>query len=476
MVLNNKKGQNPLKNIKESPKKEEEPPSPEKIEKPEDLVKILKRGCKKISEFKIGLESEKSGIYTDTLTPVQYTGQRGYNTILKKFSEELGWQVTKNERKNIFELQRGDSRLTLESDGRIELSSRPQKTLHDLAREFRIHQNELSEISKIFKIAWLGIGLQPFHSRSKIQYAPKPRHHTILSFFKSKRGGEDYLKKVNGINTNFDYNSEEDAIKKFQVGAKITPIVEAMFVCSPFLNRSVGKFMSHRLSISLNFDPKRTDFRKEFFQKRFSFEQWVDFILQIPMFYIERDEGTIKIPGLTFKKFILNGYKDYKAIFHDFLTHSKTIRTEIRFKADGYIEWRPFDSQPPGLTMSAVALTKGIFYSKKNTFEAIESLVKKWDFPLIMKLRKAAYTKGLAATFNKNEKLLDYAKKLLEIATEGLKNQAVLNAEKEDESIYLEPIKEYVFVKGMSPAEFAVSQWNNGWKKDPQKLIEWCSF
>ncbi|MBU1131284.1 hypothetical protein KJ840_04080 [Patescibacteria group bacterium] len=476
MPVNNKK--NLQKNEKKSDnlKGKEEPPSQEIISKPEDLLKFLKHGYKKTTDLKIGLESEKSGIHTDTLEPVKYSGAKGYNKILEKLHDELGWEVTQNERKNIFELKRGDSRITLEADGRIELSSRPRESLHDLARDFRIHQNELVEVSKLFNIAWLGIGMQPFHGQAKIEYAPKPRYQSFLSYFKNKKGGETILKKINGINTNYDYTSEEDAVRKFQIGSKIAPIVNAMFACSPFMNNGVGKYMSHRLWYFGTFDIRRFQLPKLIYEKNFNFEKWLNFILEINMFYIERDNEIIKLPKIKFKKFLKEGYKNYRCEFNDFYLHMKAVWTETRIKAHGYTEWRPFDSLPPDLTMSTTAVTKGIFYSKKNILDAVEDLVKKWDYSLIMKLRKLAYTKALSGTFNKNEKILDYAKKLLEIATEGLKNQAVFNEEKQDESVYLEPIKEYVMVKGMSPAEYAVKEWNNGWKKNPQKLIEWCSF
>ena len=41
----------------------------------------------------VGIEWERSGIFRDDQTPVPYLGENGYNAILHKLVEEVGWEI-----------------------------------------------------------------------------------------------------------------------------------------------------------------------------------------------------------------------------------------------------------------------------------------------------------------------------------------------------------------------------------------------
>ena len=221
-------------------------------------------------------------------------------------------------------------------------------------------------------------------------------------------------------------------------------------------------------------DRRRRDFKKVFLFSNFSLEKWINFCLDKTIFYILRDNKIVKLNRITFRNFIKRGYKDYKATFEDFELHMQSIWTDIRIK-EQYIEWRSFDTMPPGLVMAAPALTKRILYGSKKVKDAIEDLVKNWTFNDIQKLRRQVYIKALQTQHN-GKKMLDYAKELLNIVDDSLKSFEILNEDKQDESIYLDSLKDYILVKEQSPAEYALEQWNSAWRKDPRKLIEWCAY
>ena len=121
------------------------------IEKADDIVDYY-RQINKERELYVGIEWERSGVYRDTLEPVTYEGDKGYLAVLKKLVAEVGWEIIEGHRNHIIELKRGETRVTIEADGRLELAGSPQKNLHDLAREFRLHANEVEEMGNFLNI------------------------------------------------------------------------------------------------------------------------------------------------------------------------------------------------------------------------------------------------------------------------------------------------------------------------------------
>ncbi|HBB02446.1 MAG: glutamate-cysteine ligase, glutamate-cysteine ligase [Candidatus Peregrinibacteria bacterium GW2011_GWF2_38_29] len=444
------------------------------IKNVDTIVKYFKNSCSGHKEMAIGVECERSGVYKDDLSPVQYVGANGrggYLDILKKLNHELGWEVVYEENGNIYELQRCGTRIGIENDGRLELASKPRLDLHDLAREFLFYNHEISEISKIFGIAFLGMGYQPFSTVKEILYAPRIRAKIIDKLYKSGVEKQKWMKLANGLHINIDYTSEEDAIRKSQILWRISSILAAMFACSPLENGKRAKHLDQRLYVNQRMDKKRIPLQKEFLDKNFSFKKWVDYCVDLPIFYLMRDGKPI-YPKSTFREFIKNSEKTGNIpTIRDFNLHLKSIWSEVRLRK--YIEFRSLDSIPQFLLMSAPVLIKGLLYSE-NALTAVEKLVGDFKYDELMQLRTDVLKENLRANF-RGKSVLSYAKELIDIANENLKSFKNLNEKGEDESVYLEPLKEFIFVKEKSPARYLIEKWEGEWHKDNKKLVEWST-
>ena len=434
-----------------------------------DLLKIYQNACVPRKELMIGFEVERSGIFNTSLQPVNY--QDGYLEIIKKLVNDLGWKIIDSDQKgNIFALKRSNSFIHTEADGRLELVSKPRKTLFALNREYQIHSNEINQISRIFGIRWIPMGMQPFAKTKEIKYCPKKRMKFLKDYFIKLPKGEIQLKKINGIHVNFGYTSEQNAIKKFQTIFRVAPVLVAMFANSPLIGHRFSGHYCSRLSVSQNFDYQRTSVKKEFFEENFDFDKWIDFVINHSMLYFERKNSFIKLNGQTFNDFLKYGFQGFFPIKKDFFLHLKSIWSEVRLKE--YIEFRSFDSLPPHLIPSTAAIIKGLTLNN-DTMDAVNKLMEKVNFEEYCQVRDDVNKLALQANL-KGKKVLSFAKELLEIASTSLKQHSIkTKLTSRDESRFLWPIKEYVFVREQSPAEFVMEMWNGKWHKNPHKLLDW---
>ncbi|MBI2639011.1 hypothetical protein HYW83_05475 [Candidatus Peregrinibacteria bacterium] len=440
-----------------------------------DLLEYYKAGCKKPEEVKIGMEVEKHGIRRNNLQPVTYLDPNGFQNIQKKLIEELNWVAEREEGAYITSMSRGESRLTLEyCEDVCELSGRTHTSIHDLARELRIHQHELSEMSQIFDVVWFGMGYQPFKSDPvKHRRTPLNRFNILEDFFrrKSKLWTETWH-KLCSIQANIDYTSEEDARRKCHILLRLAPFIGAMYAHSPLKDGVNTGFVSYRTHILRKLDRRRFGIRKIFFSKNFGFKEWIDFCKKVPMVTIFRDEKWIPIKNTTFAGFMKNGYGGFRPTLDDWILHVSFIYTDIRIKQ--YMELRVCDSLPPFLIPSLQAVVKAFVYHPDGE-RLITQLTKDWSFMDFCMIGEDIAKNGMFAAL-RGKKLLDYCKQILEIATSNLQSFKILNEKNEDESIYLKPIKEFVFVHEKSPGRWVMEKWEGEWRKNPEKLIEWCSF
>ena len=443
-----------------------------------DILKFFQEASVPKKELLIGLEVERSAVFDKDLSPVQYLGSSGYLAILKKLVEEVGWKISeKDESGNITTLTRGGSEIHIEFDEKLELISKPRKGLFSLCREYEMHAREIDEISKEFGISWISMGWKPFAKKKEIDFAFPHKLNAACRHY-----GEHYSdwqkniytgweKKSDGVHVNFGYTSEKDAIEKFQTLLKISPILMGMFSNSPF---NTGKFSGHldfRAYSSALVCPERTQIHKSFFEETFSFEKWVDYLLDFPMRRIERNGKQIFVP-LMFKDYLKNGFQKYSPRIEDFYMHIKSFWSEMRIKH--YLEYRGIDTVPPHLIPSVPALIRAITLNS-DVMKECQSLVKNWTFSDQLEMREKVYKDALQAETPDGKKVLDLAKELLNIASFSLQERHGEIKHKVDASRFLWPIKEYVLVREQSPAEYVMEQWSGEWHKDPRKLMEWAA-
>lgn len=437
-----------------------------------DLKEYFIKSCKPKEQHLIGIEVEKFGVHADTGRAIVYFEENGSRAIQAKLIEELGWKVTEWQEKYMTEIERCCTRLTLENDGTLELSGKPHKNIHDLSREFRLHQNEVNEISKLFKVSWLGIGNQPFSALEDIQLIRPARYAIIENFLKGRgKSGDEWLKKSASIQGNVDFSSEEDAMRKFQTLLRIAPILSAMFANSPLNNGKLTGYLSYRTHVLQDVDPERFNLRKEFFSKNMDFDEWIEYCLSLPLLFIQRDAEWIPIEKCTFGNFLEKGYNGHRATLEDWILHLSVVYPDARLRS--YIELRSCDSLPPKLVPSFAAMVKGLVYDD-NSPDLIAKITKAWTFTDHAESREAIAREGLYAKVA-GRRILDYARELIVLATENLKKQSMA-AKIEDESVYLQPIKEFVMVQEKSPARVIAEKWEGEWQKNPQQLIDWCSY
>ncbi len=440
----------------------------------QDLIDYYRDISCKPGQEGIGVEFEKIGVDADTGLNISYYGQRGFLAILKRLVSELGWEVIERRGRNILELKRRDTRLTLESDGRIELSGRVHKSIHDLYREFFLHKYEISIVSDMFNVVWLGIGLAPFSWAKDIEIIPKNRVAMTNRYWKSIGGyGVNWSRQTASTHVNVDYHSEADLIRKFQALQRIAPVLTGIYANSPLWRGKLAENLSHRTFIALHTDPSRFDPDPSFFEPDFSMEKWVDFCLKIPMIFIRRDTEWFTPPAnFTFGDFIKKGYRKFRPTIEDFILHESTVYVDVHVKK--YIELRCCDAVPPFLVPSLPALIKGLIYHPAG-LDAIDQMTKGWDYKLVQSLRHRVAKNALQARVGK-VRLFDLAREFLEVADRNLKAMKVYNVREEDESIYLHPLREFLTESKMCPARFIAEHWETKWNKDVKKLMEFCTY
>ncbi len=440
----------------------------------QDLIDYYRDISSQPGGEKIGIECEKIGVDVNTGQNIPYYGTRGFLNILKRLVQELGWDVVVRNGRNILELKRRDTRLTLESDGRIELSGHVHDSIHDLYREFFLHRYEISIISNMFNIIWLGIGMTPLSPAAEIELIPKTRVVMTNRYWEKIGGyGINWSRQTASIHANVDYHSEADLVRKFQAMLKIGPIITGIFANSPIWRGRLTDNLCNRMYLALHSDPIRFDSDPFFFDPDFSIEKWVDYSLKVPMMFLKRKNTWYEVPrNFTFGEFLRRGFRSFRPTIEDFILHESTIYTDVRIKK--YIEIRCCDAVPPVLVASFPALIKGLVYHPDG-LDAIDRMTRGWDYNTVQRLRHRVAKNALQVRVNR-VRLFDLARELLDIADANLKSMRVYNIREEDESIYLHPLREFLIESKMCPARLIAVNWETKWDRNIHKLIEFCAY
>lgn len=441
------------------------------IEKKEELEAFFHNAGKPRERWRVGTEYEKVGINRNTAKAIPYSGPRGVEFILRELIDRFGWEPEEQDG-HIIALARDNAQITLEPGGQIELSGEPCESIHCTHGEFTQHIRELLDVADRLDIVFLGLGMQPVSRLEEIEWVPKKRYR-IMAPYMLKVGtlGQRMMKQTATVQANIDYHDEKDAMAKFRTGMGLTPILIAMFANSPISDGQLNGYRSFREHIWTDTDKNRSGLLKFTFFPDVSFAHYVEYALDVPMYFIVRRGEYIDMTGLTFRQFLQHGYQGQRATIEDWSDHLTTLFPETRIKR--YIEVRSADSQPPQLMPALPALVKGVFYDS-DCLQAGWDLVKGWSWDERMEIYLASHRDALAARI-KRYTLLDLAKELFEIAWEGLRRQAVLNAQGNDETIYLTPLKT-LLSEGKCPADVLIEKWEGELQQDIKKLIDYAAY
>jgi len=437
----------------------------------EDLVGLIRSGEKPREQWRIGTEHEKVGLHEATLRPVPFEGEGGIEALLERLAAEPGMERVREAGRTIA-LQQGVASLTLEPGGQLELSGAPLRTIHETCKEFHDHLELLKRVSDPFGIVWLGLGIQPFHSTEELPRMPKERYEVMRAYLPTR--GElalDMMHRTATVQVNLDFSDEADMARKMRVGLALTPVVSAIFANSSLVGGKDSGFASRRMYIWRHTDPDRTGPLPFAQADGFGYRDYVEWALDVPMFFILRGQRLLPLGRKTFRRFLSDGHEGERATLSDFDLHLTTLFPDVRLKR--FIELRGADAVPPGLTCSLPALWKGLFYDRSSLSEALE-LVRGWTPAQVEAGFQDVARRGLAAELA-GRPVLEWARRVCDLASAGLARIGDRSASGEDERRFLEPVREQLAL-GESPGQQVIERWEGDWHRSAERLIEYARY
>ncbi len=442
----------------------------ELIENKSQLIDYIASGSKPKSEWKVGTEHEKFGFDTQTLKPLGYNQKGGIKDILNGLKEKFGWRA-EYEGENIIALFRDGCSVTLEPGGQLELSGAPLAHIHATCRETYAHLAEVKEVCENYNSAFIGMGFHPLAKKKDIEFMPKGRYK-IMREYMPKVGtlGLDMMKRTCTIQANLDFSSEADMIKKFRVSLALQPIATALFANSPFKNGKANGFLSYRSHIWTDTDNDRCGTIPFVFEDSMSFERYVDYMLDVPMYFAYRDGKYLDASGLSFKDFMqgkLSILPGELPTMKDWEDHLTTAFPEVRLKK--FLEMRGADGGPWRRICALPALWVGILY-EQEALDAAWDMVKDWTQIEHQYLRDKVPKQGLCTQF-RNQKVRDLALQMLELSRLGLAKRNVRGKCGKDETMFLEPLQ-IIADTATTPAERKLGKYHSVWDKDLSRLFE----
>ncbi|WP_026381250.1 glutamate--cysteine ligase [Afifella pfennigii] len=447
------------------------------IESREELVASLEAGCKPQETWRIGTEHEKLPFYRDGNSPVPYAGPNGIEAVLKGMESLLGWEPIYDGDHIIGLLDpTGGGAISLEPGGQFELSGAPLPNLHRTCRETHAHLAQVREVAEPLGIGFLGIGMSPKWTRAATPMMPKQRYD-IMANYMPKVGGKglDMMFRTTTIQVNLDFASESDMVRKMRVGLSLQPIATALFANSPFTEGKPNGFLSWRAEIWRDTDPDRTGLLPFAFEEGFGFERYVDWALDVPMYFVIRDGRYIDMTDITFRAYLerpgANGHANLEPTMGDWMNHLSTLFPEVRLKT--FLEMRGADGGPTRRICALPAFWTGLLYDEE-ALSAAEELTADWSAAEREALRNHVPKTGLATPF-RQETVLTVARRAVEIARTGLKNRAQMSSGGFSEAEYLAPLEETLALR-RTPAEELLSQYRTRWGNSVEPLFSEYAF
>lgn len=424
------------------------------------LVEYFENACKPPSRWRLGTEHEKFVFERDTLRPLAYDGERGIAVFLDKL-RRFGWQPM-TENGNVVALELGRCHVTLEPGGQLELAGAPLETIHEVCDEVHTHLAQVKEVANELDVGLIGLGFQPKWRREDCPWMPKPRYD-IMKAYMPKVGnlGLDMMLRTSTVQVNIDYGSEADMIKKFRVGLALQPMTTALFANSPFTEGKPNGFVSYRSQIWTDTDPDRSGMLDWVFDDDMGFERYIEYALDVPMYFVYRDGQYIDASGQSFRDFLagkLPARPGELPTISDWDDHLTTLFPEVRLKR--FMEMRGADGGPWRRLCALPALWAGLCYDSQALDQAWQ-LCRDFTAEERNALRRDAPVHGLATPF-RGDTLQAVAREVVAIAQGGLKRRARLDAHDRDERMYLDQLAE-IAETGVTPAETLLDRYYNEW-------------
>jgi glutamate--cysteine ligase len=444
------------------------------VENRDDLLSVFAGGEKPADRWRIGTEHEKFVYRVEDMRAPSYDEPGGIRDLLNGLTQ-FGWKPVV-ENGNVIALSGPDGTISLEPAGQFELSGAALENLHETCSEAGRHLNQCKEIGERLGVGFLGLGMWPDKARSDLPVMPKGRYKIMLNYMpKVGNLGLDMMLRTCTIQVNLDYSSEADMVKKFRVGLALQPVATALFANSPLTEGKPNGYKSFRSHIWEDTDPDRTGMLPFVFEEGFGYERYLDYALDVPMYFVYRDGRYIDVAGESFRAFIdgrLPQLPGEKPRLSDFVDHLSTIFPEVRLKS--FLEMRGADGGRWSRICALPALWVGLLYDSA-ALDAAWDLVKDWSIEERTRLRHAVPRTALDTPSPGGGTVQDLAAQVLEIATEGLNGRSRLNSAGDNESGFLDPLREVV-ATGVTPADRLLDKYENEWNGDMSRIYEEFSF
>jgi glutamate--cysteine ligase len=449
-------------------------PSPT-IESRNDLLDYMASGSRPAAQWRMGTEHEKFGYTTDDLRPLPYEGERGIRAILTGLADQFDWKPVLENGLPIALSDSTGASITLEPGGQLELSGALLDNLHETCLEVNTHLKQVKAIAEPLGIAFLGMGFLPKWTRADMQWMPKGRYR-IMKEYMTKVGtlGQDMMSRTCTVQVNLDFGSEADMVQKFRVALALQPIATALFANSPFTEGKPNGYCSYRSRIWEDTDPDRTGMLPFVFEDGMGFERYVEYLLDVPMYFVYRDGRYIDASGLSFRDFMagkLSVLPGEKPNIKDWEDHLTTAFPEVRLKR--FLEMRGADGGPWGQLCALPAFWAGLLYHAPS-LDAAWELSRHWSMEERLQLRHDVPRQGLKATVQ-GRTVQAIAKDLLNLAGDGLSARRRFNSSGDDETGFLEPLRRTAD-NGLSPADVKLQNYHGKWNQSVDPIYRECAY
>ena len=446
------------------------------VEHKDQLAEYLSSGCKPKEDWRIGTEHEKFGYCKETLKPLPYEGERSILAMLEGLRDRHGWTPVEEAGK-LIGLEKDGANVSLEPGGQLELSGAPLETIHETCDEVNAHLRDVKDIADAVGVGFIGLGAAPIWTHDEMPMMPKGRYR-LMNEYMDRVGtmGKSMMYRTCTVQVNLDFSSEADMVKKMRVAIALQPVATALFANSPFFEGRPNGHKSWRSRIWRDLDPARTGTLPFVFEDGFGFEAWVEYALDVPMYFVYRDGKYIDALGQSFRDFLkgeLPALPGEIPTLSDWADHLTTIFPEARVKK--FLEMRGADGGPWRRLCALPAFWVGLLYDQ-TALDAAWDLVKDWDAETREALRVAASQDALQAQVGRIN-MHDLARQTVDIAQAGLKARARPGAGGlvPDETHFLNALHESI-ESGKVPADELLEHYKGDWNGDLTRIYAQYSY
>ncbi|WP_424977883.1 glutamate--cysteine ligase [Leisingera sp. S232] len=440
------------------------------IERHEQLAEYLADGCKPKEDWRIGTEHEKFGYCKDTLKPLPYAGERSIEAVLTGLRDSYGWAPV-TEAGNLIGLEKDGANVSLEPGGALELSGAPLETIHETCDEVNTHLREVKDIADKIGVGFIGLGAAPEWQHEQMPLMPKGRYR-LMNDYMEKVGtmGRAMMRRTCTVQVNIDFGSEADMVQKLRVALALQPVATALFANSPFFEGKPNGHKSWRSYIWRHLDDARTGMLPFVFEEGFGFERYVEYALDVPMYFVYRNGAYINALGMSFRDFLkgeLPALPGETPLLSDWADHLTTAFPEARIKK--FMEMRGADGGPWRRLCALPAFWVGLTYDQ-TALDAAWDLVKGWDADTREGLRIAAAEHGLQAKVN-GISMHELSREVVAISESGLKARQRPGAGGlvPDETHFLNALKDSLD-SGNVPADELLARYDGAWEGDLSRI------